>query len=75
MGSIALGSPWLQSRSGFPMGSITLRSHWLVQIRISHGLHRPKISMAALAIQIKISHGRHCPLIIMISLADLLCVA
>ena len=39
------------------MGAITLGSPWLVQIRISHGHHRPRISVAA--IMIRISHGRH----------------
>ena len=29
MGVIALGSPWLQSTSGFPMGAIALGSPWL----------------------------------------------
>ena len=40
MGAIALGSPWLQSRSGFSMGTIALGSLWLIQIRISHRRHR-----------------------------------
>ena len=32
MGSIALGSPWLRFREGFPMGTIDLGSLWLIQI-------------------------------------------
>ena len=59
MGAIALGSPWLQSTSGFPMGAIALGSPWLIQMRISHGRHRPRISVVA--IHIRISHGRHRP--------------
>ena len=55
MGAIALGSPWLQSTSGFPMGAIALGSPWLIQMRISYGRHRPRISVAA--IHIRISHG------------------
>ena len=65
MGAIALGSPWLQSTSGFPMGAIALGSPWLIQMRISHGRHRPRISVVA--IHIRISHGCHRP---RISVAD-----
>ena len=36
-----------------------LGSPWLIQMRISHGRHRPRISVAA--IHIRISHGRHRP--------------
>ena len=50
------------------MGAIALGSPWLIQIRISHGLHRPWMIVGSpWLIQIRIFHGYHCP---WISMAD-----